>query len=1094
MQITDINGNPIAVENNGILDISGGVAVTGVENSSIEIINNGKDVKITFDYNNGSSSTYTIEDIEKDFDAGGYLIIGESIEMDRRIQESFGNYDVEDMFTFYKDMMDELTENSEAFQSGELVDDLSARLIYDIGSLYDFLKETAGEGETLPIQSYFPDIEIEQDVKVARAPRTLRERNDREDEDEKITDDGSVYQYSTNVEDIKDNDRDNDANSDSDTTDNSSDNSDTSNDESNDSEKDDEVTEIDDENEPIIGEDEKDESNSSDGDTNNDNTDDGNNDDNDNTNDSGSNDDSGDNSDNSSESDNDSDNSDDNTDDTGGVNLEETKVSETFINTRDIEETYIENISTEMFDTREVTIESIVATPMKDVNVAETYKTEVETFTNTRVETQSEVVTVEKTRSVVDTETMESNGFTEQGGIWSKVIQEDFENIRTIDGEDVIGTRDTDVIDSQAMIDAGYYLKDGEWGLSRIEYFENIGSESYIENVSTEMTATRETIESNLVDTPMREIDVAETYETITETFTNTREVLDTDEMLANGYYENDGAWYKDNTITITDDTTANLNQAGASVTLTLNTDTDIDLNIKSFKTGKDDGEITINYEDGSSKVINIDEVYNGNNGKDTITIQNDDSVTSITVSHTGEGKGGGKNSQEFKVEGASSSTTETVTVEPIMKTEEFEDTREVVVVDIPAHTIEVIDLEEIASLGLVEENGLYYEQNTVTEEYTYFVDVPTEMSRDYTFTDSRYNFEEAEHIIYTQENYVIDENIYTETFTDTRDVTVIGDVIMIDETYTEREVQFIQVDVEFEDTRNITVVDVPAHTIEVIDYEAVSEQGLIFRDGLYFEEETIDEPYSYFVDVPTEMTRTVTESFIDSTTVTSELEVIEDVSEINIQTTLNIPENGGSYGRVLNLNDDNGSNDFTLAFDKDGDKLRLFNAELKEQVTLDVSEKFNGTDFDVDIVITDTSATISDGVNTNSINWSREIEINPVTIEESPDGKYVVDGTVSNSSFVDDSNFENDILIEEIDFEYAVEDSDEVLLYTDEIDMDDLLMNDEDDLISEYLGDDGSETSSTIQQSSTVEVEGYTSSDVTSFLEQHIDEIQTDF
>ena len=223
----------------------------------------------------------------------------------------------------------------------------------------------------------------------------------------------------------------------------------------------------------------------------------------------------------------------------------------------------------------EVEIPTVSIDVEKTIDVTKTRTvTTQEEFTNYRTVTDNEIVEVEKTREVVDTERMESDGFTIVAGQWVK----------------------NDI-----------------------------------------------------------------------ETFVNTRDIIDTQAMSDTGYYEENGTWYNNVITTQNDNTDYNLNQTGDTATYNVTTSSDIYVNIKSFKTDKDSGEIRLTLDDGTVKTYSVDDFYTGNNGTDTFTIPNSDNVVKLEIEHDVEGK-----SQEFKVEGISTSVIVPTVVEPIMTTETY--------------------------------------------------------------------------------------------------------------------------------------------------------------------------------------------------------------------------------------------------------------------------------------------------------------------------------------------------------------------------------------------------------------------------------------
>jgi len=185
-------------------------------------------------------------------------------------------------------------------------------------------------------------------------------------------------------------------------------------------------------------------------------------------------------------------------------------------------------------ETREIEVEI----PFEDTRTVE------ETFTNTR---EIEVEFID-TRDITET-------FTN-----TRIETQEFQNTKIVDGEDIIGVRPTDIIDSEAMVNSGFSLVDGIWVTSETEIFTNTKTdtetftntreiqvefadtrdiqvaviseeiiyetEEYIldSNIYEETFTDNRTIEIEFQDTRMIEETFTNT-KTDTETFTNTREI-----------------------------------------------------------------------------------------------------------------------------------------------------------------------------------------------------------------------------------------------------------------------------------------------------------------------------------------------------------------------------------------------------------------------------------------------------------------------------------------------------------------------------------------------------------------------------------------
>ena len=88
-----------------------------------------------------------------------------------------------------------------------------------------------------------------------------------------------------------------------------------------------------------------------------------------------------------------------------------------------------------------------------------------------------------------------------------------------------------------------------------------------------------------------------------------------------------------------------------------------------------------------------------------------------------------------------------------------------------------------------------------------------------------------SDQIIYETEEYIVDDNIYEETFTDTRDVQV-----EFQDTRTVYE--------EFQDTRDIEVPRTVITQEEVLDTDYIEENDLFLEDGIYYSISSETETY----------------------------------------------------------------------------------------------------------------------------------------------------------------------------------------------------------------------------------------------------------
>jgi len=228
----------------------------------------------------------------------------------------------------------------------------------------------------------------------------------------------------------------------------------------------------------------------------------------------------------------------------------------------------------------------------------------------------------------------------------------------------------------------------------------------------------------------------------------------------------------------------------------------------------------------------------------------------------------------------------------------------------------EVVDVEAMEAAGYELRDGTWYE--TVTETFTDTREV-TE-----TFTNTRTEIEEfqntrtvdGEDIMGTRPTDVVDvEAMEAAGFTQNED----GEWVSTStETFTD-----VRTETEtFSDTREVTVVDVPEHTIMVVDEDAIAEQGLIEIDGEYFEQNEVEvepimttvtevESVEYPIDLSAKLTDT------DGSETLSDM-TIDNIPEGTILVGDNVTDLGdGTYSVAL---DENGEAKATLQADSEID------------------------------------------------------------------------------------------------------------------------------------------------------------------------------
>lgn len=385
-------------------------------------------------------------------------------------------------------------------------------------------------------------------------------------------------------------------------------------------------------------------------------------------------------------------------------------------------------------------------------------------------------------------------------------------------------------------------------------------------------------------------------------------------------------------------------------------------------------------------------------------------------------------------------------------QTEEFTDIREVEETFTNTREIQVVDVEG------------HYETETYTEIQQQDVEIE--------FTDTRDVFTAAteDEFIYLTESYVIDNNIHTEEFTNTRDVTIIAqesDIITTTETYTTTETSIVDVEREVELTRDITIVD------EV----AALNAGMVSQDGVWYQIEMettpITETREALVNNQGVVTYVESETGIDAFTITATINTTDDTA--------------GRYARLVDLRNEDGDTEFSLAFDKDGTKIRGWNAENGEQVTYDMSDKLgDGQDHTIEWQVTETSSSlIVDGEAVSSINYSSEIVINDgLETVVTPEGTYAFTGTMVETetvTFDDVEDFTNSLVYEEpYDFDFdnmaSSDTQPNTYIANTNLNLDDIIEdeswaeNESNNLLNELLGTDDTSSADNISDISNID------------------------
>ena len=142
----------------------------------------------------------------------------------------------------------------------------------------------------------------------------------------------------------------------------------------------------------------------------------------------------------------------------------------------------------------------------------------------------------------------------------------------------------------------------------------------------------------------------------------------------------------------------------------------DISISISSYNKDYDDG-VVILYKDGDPepvKTIDINSIYTAADNADTTIRINDGTIfDSYEVKHTGDAKGKGKDSQEFKIGGAvenSVISTEFVDQEVQIP---FEDSKIVTETFTNTREYQVLDYEAMEAAGIYERDGEYFQNGT---------------------------------------------------------------------------------------------------------------------------------------------------------------------------------------------------------------------------------------------------------------------------------------------------------------------------------------------------------------------------------------------
>jgi hypothetical protein len=609
------------------------------------------------------------------------------------------------------------------------------------------------------------------------------------------------------------------------------------------------------------------------------------------------------------------------------VEFEDTRlVEETFTNTK---------IEIEEFqNTRIVDGEDIMGVRNTDVideqamdeksyaNQDGVWKQPIKVETNEIVVEEVEVP-VEKVRTVVDQEAMNEEGWVGVDEKWFKYNDVEVERTRTVE-ETFTNTREVEFEDTRLVEETFTNTREVEFEDTRLV------EETYTNTREVEFEDTR-LVEETFTNT--REVEIEDTR-LVEETFTNTREVeieFENTRMVEETFTNTREVDYQELEIvtkTFVDNEKSVLN-AGSKEFLTYNLDgstTKVDLTISSFSEKQDDGEIIVYKEGEEVGRYSIDDYVSGKkNSSFEVEIENEQGFDQVVVQH-GDGSA-------FHVEGL---IAEIQVEEMLVKTkiEEFEDTRlvEETFADIQ------IDTEEFEDTRLVEETftntrEVEFEDTRLVEEiFTNTRDEEFEETRlvEETFTNTRdEEFEETrlveetyididhvevtaqpsdiitkeetyteievkeisievptektiykdianDQIIYETEEYVVDENIYEETFSDTREVVVeFEDTRLVEETFTNTRVE------EFEDVRLVEVTPTTEQYSEVLDFLENGEQEQNWLNAVE------DNPQVYEEVNSTDWSRDITQDGQEE----SSYDDIADLSDGGFNVEIDVPE-----------------------------------------------------------------------------------------------------------------------------------------------------------------------------------------------------------
>jgi hypothetical protein len=397
----------------------------------------------------------------------------------------------------------------------------------------------------------------------------------------------------------------------------------------------------------------------------------------------------------------------------------------------------------------------------------------------------------------------------------TEIRTETFTNTREVDGEDVIGTRPTNIVDTEAMIDAGYVQNDeGEWVTRTEEVFTN----TRIQQQEVEVELQRQVIDSEAMKEKGYTLNDDKWETTETEEFTNyrTESVVDTDNLPDN-VIEVQGEYFTKSPI----DSTLNAENTGNGTSFWsnpfFNSNKGNDNNVNGSNRNHDgklngtDGRDDISIGSGDRQTINAgaeDDFIETGRGHDTV-INADDGDDFIEIKYT--------NYDRTIINGGTGDDVISYKSDSIQRDHRIDggEGNDTVIIPGNSSDFQIVDKGD----GSFSINSISSNQWSFWSNGDFRIDI--ESIENIVFKDTQYHLEGNSFV--EGPNYkLIDVDISTLpmkeaeiSFMDTREVTVTAtenDIIMTTETYTTMEVQ--DVTVAFEDTR---IIETPIQDDQII-------------------------------------------------------------------------------------------------------------------------------------------------------------------------------------------------------------------------------------------------------------------------------------